>query len=55
MEKLEKYGVQEMNVVEMKEVDGGKWLRITGLFSWATGNTKWSDVEIELFGWHIKE
>jgi hypothetical protein len=23
MEKLEKYGVQEMNAVEMREVDGG--------------------------------
>ena len=25
MEKLEKYGVQEMNAVEMREVDGGFW------------------------------
>ena len=31
METLKNYGVQEMNMKEMKEVDGGNWIIIAGI------------------------
>ena len=46
MKNLELMGVQEMDAMEMKSVDGGiSIIKITGLFDGVKGNTK-----VYLFG-----
>lgn len=60
MEKLEKYGVQEMNAVEMREVDGGnapkkggklKGFGLVGLLLWVEEN--WAELKSgAISGWN---
>lgn len=60
MEKLEKYGVQEINAVEMRDVDGGnapkkggkfKGLGLVGLLLWVEEN--WAELKCgAISGWN---